>query len=83
MAFSIKVKKELERAGRFAACELCGFQAPRLANRGLLAAHIVSEAETFDHFLKPFLFNALKLKGIKAPNGWATSEGRRARRDII
>jgi hypothetical protein len=40
-------------------------------------------ADSFDRFIKPVLFKALELKGIKAPDGWKKSEGRQSKRDKI
>lgn len=45
MAFSPRVKRHLVKAKRFQCCEMCGFQTPRLANRGLQASHIVAEKD--------------------------------------
>jgi hypothetical protein len=45
MPFSRPTKKKLRETGRFECCELCGSKTPRLANKGLQAAHIVSANE--------------------------------------
>lgn len=44
MAFGARTKRALRTAGRYECCELCGGKAPRLANNGLQAAHIVSDS---------------------------------------
>ena len=43
MPFSNKVWKQLREAGRYECCEMCGFKLPRLDNKGLVGAHIISE----------------------------------------
>jgi len=45
MPFREPVFRNLEKAGRWEGCEMCGFRIRALDNRGLQAAHIVSEAD--------------------------------------
>jgi hypothetical protein len=82
-------------AGR--GCAICGGCTPVLANLGLHESHIVSGvhkienklflcarcAEAFDRVLKPLIWNALRLyAGGKAPDNWATGEGRLCTKDL-
>ena len=101
MSFSNKVWNQLDKEGRYQCCEMCGFQLPRLANRGLYAAHIISEkdkgkdhpdnalvlcpncAQSFDTLVKPKIYKAFKLHGLKAPKSWEHAEGRRSAEDKI
>lgn len=101
MPFSNKVWKQLDKAGRYKGCEMCGFQMPSLANKGLVAAHIISEkdkgkdnqdnalvlcrncAESFDTLVKPKIYKAFKLHGLRAPKSWEHAEGRRSAEDKI
>ena len=45
MPFSKRVCKQLDDAGRYECCEMCGFQLPSLSSRGLVAAHIIAEQD--------------------------------------
>jgi hypothetical protein len=101
MPFSKKVCNQLDKAERYDCCEMCGFKLPLLENRGLTAAHIISEndegkddaanavvlcrncAESFDTLLKPKIYKAFKLHGLRAPKGWEFAEGRRSPKDKI
>ena len=44
MPFSPNTKDKLVELGRYECCELCGRKCPALENKGLQAAHIISDS---------------------------------------
>jgi hypothetical protein len=89
MAFKPKTKRKWRKADRFECCEVCGWKAPRLENKGLLAAHIISNGpedaanvlflchsceEVFDRFLKPVIAKAFECSNQKKGTAYMVPE---------